>query len=116
MASARAVQGKREQALSAFRQAVLIDPSFVLPPEAGKKAKVLGEQVRARDGRNGPFIMTAQIPARASSGNPFVGRRVDGCEPRCAFDARRAHRDERNERRRVPIRRRCARSHRRGAP
>jgi hypothetical protein len=78
MASARAVQGKREQALSAFRQAVLIDPSFILPPEAGKKAKVLGEQVRARDGRNGPFVMTAQIPTRASSGNPFaVGVTMD---------------------------------------
>ncbi len=72
MASARAVQGKREQALSAFRQAVLIDPSFVLPPEAGKKAKILGEQVRAREGRNGPFVMTAQIPARASSGSSFM--------------------------------------------
>ena len=72
MASARAVQGKREQALSAFRQAVLIDPSFVLPPEAGKKARILGEQVRAREGRVGPFIMTASIPARASSGNAFA--------------------------------------------
>jgi len=74
MASARAVQGKRDQALSAFRQAVLIDPSFTLPSEAGKKAKVLGEQVRAREGRVGPFVLTAQIPARASSGNPFVVR------------------------------------------
>ncbi|MEO8878579.1 MAG: tetratricopeptide repeat protein [Polyangiaceae bacterium] len=72
MASARAVQGKRDQALSAFRQAVLIDPSFELPPEAGKKAKALGEQVRAREGRVGPFVLTAEIPARASSGSPFA--------------------------------------------
>ncbi len=78
MASARAVQGKRDQAMSAFRQAVLIDPSFVLPSEAGKKAKALGEQVRARDGRNGPFVMTALIPTRASSGNPFaIGVQMD---------------------------------------
>lgn len=78
MASARAVQGKREQAMSAFRQAVLIDPSFVLPSEAGKKAKVLGEQVRAREGRNGPFVMTALIPTRVSSGNAFaIGVQMD---------------------------------------
>ncbi|MGH7331056.1 MAG: hypothetical protein ACREJX_22130, partial [Polyangiaceae bacterium] len=57
MACARAVQGKREQALSAFRQAVLLDPHFTLPPEAGKKALVLGEQVRAKEGRVGPFVM-----------------------------------------------------------
>jgi hypothetical protein len=78
MASARAVQGKRDQAMSAFRQAVLIDPSFVLPSEAGKKAKALGEQVRARDGRNGPFVMVALIPTRVSSGNAFaIGVQMD---------------------------------------
>ena len=74
MACARAVQGKREQALSAFRQAVLIDPRFTLPSEAGKKALVLGEQVRAKEGKVGPFVMSAEIPNRADSGSSFPVR------------------------------------------
>lgn len=74
MACARAVQGKREQALSAFRQAVLIDPRFTLPPEAGKKALVLGEQVRAKESKVGPFVMSAEIPSRVDSGTSFTVR------------------------------------------
>ena len=74
MACARAVQGKREQALSAFRQAVLIDPRFTLPPEAGKKALALGEQVRAKEGKVGPFVMAAEIPSHADSGSSFSVR------------------------------------------
>lgn len=72
MACARAVQGKREQALSAFRQAVLIDAHFAIPSEAGKKAVALGEQVRAKEGHVGPFVLQTEAPQRVASGTAFT--------------------------------------------
>ncbi len=72
MACARVVQNKKEQAVSAFRQAVLIDPTFAVPSEAGKKAYQLGQQVKAREARVGPFVMNLQMPSKVPSGTAFT--------------------------------------------
>ncbi|MEO8798214.1 MAG: tetratricopeptide repeat protein, partial [Polyangiaceae bacterium] len=72
MACARVVQNKKEQAVSAFRQAVLIDPTFGVPSEAGKKAYQLGQQVKAREARVGPFVMSLQVPPKVPSGTAFT--------------------------------------------
>lgn len=72
MACARVVQNKKEQAVSAFRQAVLIDPTFAVPSEAGKKAYQLGQQVKAREAHVGPFVMSLQVPSKVPSGTAFT--------------------------------------------
>lgn len=72
MGSAYAVVGKKKPALAAFRQAALLDPSFTVPPEAGKKATSLAERARRDQRRVGALAVSAQTPDEVKAGASFA--------------------------------------------
>lgn len=74
LGSARAVSGKRDLAMAAFRRAALLDPKFAVPPEAGKKVGQLAETARKEEARIGPVVLKIKVPRSAPAGVPF---RVD---------------------------------------
>ena len=68
-----AAMGKREAALSSFRVAAVIDPSFVLPAESGPVAKKLYEEARkAAQKQGGKLEITAEAPDRGEAGKGFT--------------------------------------------
>jgi hypothetical protein len=71
MGAALAVSGKTRGALAALRQAALLDPTFTVPPEAGKKAMALAERARRDQRRIGSLAVSAQVPEEVGSGAPF---------------------------------------------
>ena len=71
LGSARAVIGRKEPALVAFRYAALLDPNFAVPPEAGKKAIHLAGIAKKQTARIGQMVMHTDVPSRVPSGQPF---------------------------------------------
>jgi len=71
MGAALAIGGKKKAALDAFRKAALIDPSFQLPPEAGKKATTLAKLAKRQQARTGSLSITLQVDDEVDSGAPF---------------------------------------------
>ena len=63
IASARAVLGKKDLAMAAFRQAALMDAAFVVPPEAGKRALQVAEAVRKQQVGFGQLQLKLAIPS-----------------------------------------------------
>ncbi|HEY3819794.1 MAG TPA: hypothetical protein VGL81_21660 [Polyangiaceae bacterium] len=72
MGSALAVSGKTRLALTALKQAALLDPVFTVPPEAGKKAMAVAERARKAQRRVGALAVTAQVPDEVPSGASFA--------------------------------------------
>jgi tetratricopeptide (TPR) repeat protein len=70
LGSSLTVLGKKAAALSAFKAAALIDPHFVLPPEAGKRAAVIADRARRTEARIGAIALGANIPSEVASGEP----------------------------------------------
>lgn len=70
--AARAVLGKKRDALSAFRMALLIDDNFSVPPEAGKKADALANAARRQTDRVATLHMSVSAPSEVSSGEAFA--------------------------------------------
>ena len=70
LGSACTVLGKKAAALSAFKAAALIDPHFVLPPEAGKRAGVIADRARRTEARIGAITLGANIPSEIAAGEP----------------------------------------------
>jgi hypothetical protein len=69
LGSARAVIGRKDQALAAFRLAGLIDPNFVVPAEAGKKASKLADT--ARRPATEALAIKVQVPQKVPAYKPF---------------------------------------------
>ena len=69
LGSARAVIGRREQALAAFRMACLIQPKFTVPAEAGKKASQLADQVKRQ--KTAEMNLKVEAPANVPAYQPF---------------------------------------------
>jgi hypothetical protein len=72
MGSAYAIVGKKGPSLTAFRRAALLDPTFAIPPEAGKKATALAERARRDQRRVGALALSAQTPDEVKSGESFA--------------------------------------------
>lgn len=68
----RAVLGKKADSVVAFRNALLIDENFTVPPEAGKKAIALAEAARHQRGRVGMLHLDVSVPDEVASGAPFA--------------------------------------------
>jgi hypothetical protein len=69
----RAAMNQRNAALSAFRVAAALDPSFELPSEAGPKAKALYKQARAEaEKQGGKLDITAEVPTQSAPGATFI--------------------------------------------
>ncbi len=76
--AARAVMGRKRDALVAFRRAALIDPRFVVPSEAGKRAVQLANQARREEAKIGPFHLKTDVPETVAAAKPFrVGASMD---------------------------------------
>jgi hypothetical protein len=71
MGSALAINGKKKPALDAFRKAALIDPTFQLPPEAGKKAATLAKLAKRQQARTCSLSISLQVADEVDSGSPF---------------------------------------------
>jgi hypothetical protein len=79
MGAARAVMGRKATALVAFRQAALLDPRFVVPREAGKKAVALANRARRDEARFGAFQLHPDVPETTAAAAPFrVAVTTDG--------------------------------------
>ena len=79
LGAARAVMGRKRDALVAFRKAALMDPRFVVPSEAGKKAIALANQARREEAKIGPFQLKTDVPESVPSQKPFhVAAWMDG--------------------------------------
>lgn len=72
LGATRAVLGKRDPALVAFRQAALIDPAFKTPPEAGKKASQLADSAKKQQTTAmGKLELQVAFPKRVPAGKTF---------------------------------------------
>lgn len=69
--AALAVSGKTKPALSVLRKAALLDPSFTVPLEAGKKAMAVAERARRDQRRFGALAVSAQVPDEVGATEPF---------------------------------------------
>ena len=69
---ARALVGKRDLALSAFRTASTIDPSFELPPDASPKARAPYEQARKEAASRGRLTLKLSAPDKIPHGKVFT--------------------------------------------
>lgn len=72
MGAALAVTGKTKRALAALRTAALLEPTFTLPKEAGKKAAAVAAKARREQARVGSLTLTAQAPDKVEPGDPFL--------------------------------------------
>jgi hypothetical protein len=70
----RAVLGKRDLAVSAFRQAAFIDPHFQIPSEGGKKAVHLATEVRTQQVGFGQLLPKLEAPFEVPPGAAFTVR------------------------------------------
>lgn len=70
--AARAVLGKKNAALSAFRMALLIDDNFSVPAEAGKKAAQIADHARRQSNRVAALHMSVSAPPETAGGEPFA--------------------------------------------
>jgi hypothetical protein len=68
MGSALAVGKKKHQALAALRQAALLEPTFSVPAEAGKRAVAMAEEARKEQRRVGSLTVSAQAPEEVPPG------------------------------------------------
>jgi hypothetical protein len=71
MGAARAVQNKKEPALTAFREAALLDPKFKTPSEAGKKASQLAEVARKQQAKIGQIALKVDMPQSIAVAEAF---------------------------------------------
>jgi hypothetical protein len=68
----RAASGRANEALSRFRVAVTLDPSFELPSEAGPRAKQIYKKAKAEAAKQGGKLeVTAEVPEQATPGTDF---------------------------------------------
>jgi hypothetical protein len=68
LGAARAVLGKSEQALLAFKAAALINKDFTVPPEAGRRAVQLADRARRAATQVGTIDLHADVPRSAAAG------------------------------------------------
>jgi hypothetical protein len=68
--AALVVLGREKDALSALRFAALLNPNFILPPEAGRKASRIASQAR-REEQRGPIRISAVVPDNVAANQPF---------------------------------------------
>jgi tetratricopeptide (TPR) repeat protein len=72
LGSIRASLGKREQAIAAFRAASILDESFSVPREAGRKGPALAAQAKRDTAKIGSIELVLVAPKQAAAGKPFT--------------------------------------------
>jgi hypothetical protein len=75
LGTAKLEQGNRDEALSAFRNALIIDPDFDLPLDCGPKPRPLFEQAqREARARTSQLFLIVGVPEKIYEGKPFFVR------------------------------------------
>jgi hypothetical protein len=73
LGTVQAAMNQTNAAISSFRVAAALDPSFELPSEAGPKARALYKKARADAmTQGGKLEITAEVPTQSSPGSEFV--------------------------------------------
>jgi hypothetical protein len=67
----RAAAGKKQQAIAAFRAAAILDASFAVPAEAGRRGPALAAQARKDTAKIGSIKLKLEAPKDADAGKPF---------------------------------------------
>ncbi len=71
LGSIRAVLGRKDSAIAAFRAASILDSSFSVPSEAGKKGASLAEKAKRDTAKIGSIQLAVQVPKEVQSGKSF---------------------------------------------
>jgi hypothetical protein len=72
LGSIRAANGKKDQAVAAFRAASILDSTFAVPTEAGPKGPAYAAQAKKDTAKIGSIQLTLKAPKEATSGKPFT--------------------------------------------
>jgi hypothetical protein len=72
LGSIRASNGKKDQAIAAFRAASILDASFAVPSEAGPKGPAYAAQAKKDTAKIGSIQLSIKAPKEATSGKPFT--------------------------------------------
>jgi hypothetical protein len=79
LGSIRASNGKKDQAIAAFRAASILDSTFAVPTEAGPKGPAYAAQAKKDTAKIGSIQLSIKAPKEATSGKPFtVTASLDG--------------------------------------
>lgn len=72
LGSIRAVLGKRDSAVAAFRAASILDADFTVPSEAGSKGAALAERAKRDTAKIGSIQLAVQAPREVQPGKSFT--------------------------------------------
>ena len=72
LGSIRASNGKKDQAVAAFRAASILDSTFAVPTEAGPKGPAYAAQAKKDTAKIGSIQLSIKAPKEATSGKPFT--------------------------------------------
>jgi hypothetical protein len=72
LGSIRASHGKKDQAIAAFRAASILDATFAVPSEAGRKGPAYAAQAKKDTAKIGGIRLSLKAPKEASSGKAFT--------------------------------------------
>jgi hypothetical protein len=79
LGSIRASHGKKDQAIAAFRAASILDATFAVPSEAGRKGPAYAAQAKKDTAKIGGIQLSLKAPKEATSGKAFtVTAELDG--------------------------------------
>jgi hypothetical protein len=71
LGSIRAVRGKKDSAVAAFRAASILDSDFTVPREAGSKGATLAEKAKKDTAKIGTIQLAMDAPKETSAGKAF---------------------------------------------
>lgn len=71
LGSIRAALGRKDSAVAAFRAASILDSSFTVPSEAGRKGAALAEKAKRDTAKIGSIQLAVEVPKEAQPGKPF---------------------------------------------
>jgi len=72
LGSIRASNGKKDQAIAAFRAASILDATFAVPTEAGPKGPAYAAQAKKDTAKIGSIQLSIKAPKEATSGKAFT--------------------------------------------
>ncbi len=72
LGSIRAANGKKDQAVAAFRAASILDSTFAVPTESGPKGPAYAAQAKKDTAKIGSIQLSIKAPKEATSGKSFT--------------------------------------------
>lgn len=74
LGTARLVLGRKDQALTAYRAAAVIDNAFTVPPEGGAKGEALAQAAKKDMSAVGTLVLGLSSPSKVKPGEAFTVR------------------------------------------